>query len=106
MNDCIFCRIVEGKEEAKKVKETKNLLVIEDINPQASIHLLIIPKKHVQDVSQVSQNVWDEIRETAVYIARVKDLKGYRLIHNAGDAATIPHMQVHFLADTAPEKAQ
>lgn len=100
MEDCVFCRIVKGKEEAKVVKETENLVVIHDINPQAAVHLLIIPKKHIKDISKIDDELWSEIKNVAVGIGRERSPSGYRLLHNAGDAATIGHMQVHFLADT------
>ena len=100
MNDCIFCKIVGGKTDTKFIKETKNLVVIKDIKPQASVHLLIVPRKHLRDISEVDDKLWNEIRKVIVYFAREKSLSGFRLIHNAGDVAKIPHMQVHLLADT------
>ena len=105
MEECVFCKIVKGETETKLEKETEHLVVFRDINPQAAIHLLVVPREHVKDISEVDKAVWDEIRELSVAMAREKGLKGFKLIHNAGTSATIPHMQVHFLADTAPERA-
>ena len=87
-------------------KETENLIVINDINPQAAVHLLIIPKKHVKDLGSLEDKVWKEIKDVSVMIARDRSAKGFRLIHNSGDAASIPHLQIHFLADITPEFAQ
>jgi histidine triad (HIT) family protein len=100
MDNCVFCKIASGKTDTKLIKETKNLIIIKDINPQASVHLLILPKKHIRDISEVDDKLWNDIREVAVYFARERSLSGFRLIHNAGDLAKIPHMQVHLLADT------
>ncbi len=102
MTDCIFCKIVKGEDNTKIEKETENFIVINDINPQAGLHLLIIPKKHIKDISEADDAIWKELKETAVYIAKSRSLKGYKLIHNAGDAAAIPHMQVHLLSDIIP----
>lgn len=105
MEDCVFCKIVKGETDTKIEKETKNLIVFKDINPQAAIHYLILPKEHVLDITQLKDEVWKEIKKIVVVMAKDKSLKGFRLIHNAGDAASIPHMQVHFLADVAPVRA-
>lgn len=105
MKDCVFCQIVKGETETKIEKETENLVVFKDINPQAAIHMLIVPKEHIKDVTEVDKKVWEEMRELAVAMAREKGVKGFKLIHNAGTSATIPHMQMHFLADIAPERA-
>lgn len=105
MEDCIFCKIVKGESETKVEKETENLVVFKDINPQAAIHLLIIPKKHVKELGQLDDKVWKEIKDVVVTMAKDKSAKGFRLIHNSGDAASIPHIQVHFLADVVPERA-
>ena len=106
MEDCIFCKIVKGETETKFEKETENLVVFKDINPQASINLLIVPKKHTSDLGGLDDKVWKEVKDVAVMIARDKSAKGFRLIHNSGDAASIPHLQIHFLADVVPERAR
>src|SRR4030042_4961097 len=102
MEDCVFCNIVKGKMGTKFEKETDNLIVFNDINPQAAIHLLIVPKKHVSDLGSLDDKVWKEIKDVSVMIARDRSAKGFRLIHNSGDAASIPHLQIHFLADVTP----
>ncbi len=81
------------------------MVVFNDISPQAGIHLLIVPKKHVNDLGSLEDKVWKEIKDVSVMIARDRSVKGYKLIHNSGDAASISHLQIHFLADVAPELA-
>ena len=81
-------------------------MVFSDINPQAGIHFLIVPKKHISDLGSLDDVIWKEIKDVCVMIARDRSVKGFRLIHNSGDAASIPHLQVHFLADIAPDLAQ
>ncbi|MBU0570253.1 HIT domain-containing protein [Patescibacteria group bacterium] len=104
-DDCIFCKIIKKEVETKLLKETENLIVFKDVNPQTAVHVLIVPKKHVRDVTQVTDEIWKEIKDTAVYMAAEKGLKGFRLVHNAGDTAAVPHLHVHFLGDVAPERA-
>ncbi len=105
MGDCIFCDIVKGEGETKIERETENLIIFQDINPQAAIHLLIVPKKHVSSLEELEDVVWKEIKDIALVIAKEKSVRGFRLIHNSGDAASIPHLQMHFLADLIPETA-
>jgi histidine triad (HIT) family protein len=106
MDTCVFCDIVKGKTDTKIEKETENLIVFRDINPQAAVHLLIIPKKHIENIADLPDEVWNDMKDVAVFIARDKAAKGFRLVHNAGDAASIAHVQMHFLADIAPERAK
>ena len=105
MQDCIFCKIIRGEIKTYFEKETENLVVFKDINPQAAIHLLIVPKKHIKDITEVQEVVWREIKDIAVTIARAKSLTGFRIVHNSGDAAVIPHMHVHLLGDITSERA-
>ena len=105
MDDCIFCKIVKGESSTKIEKETENLIVFKDINPQAAIHLLLVPKKHVKDLGELEDKVWKEIKDLVVIMAKDRGAKGFRLIHNSGDAASIPHLQIHFLADVTPERS-
>lgn len=105
MEDCVFCQIAKGKTDTKFEKETENLVIFQDINPQAPIHLLIVPKKHIKDVGEVEDKVWKEIKDVAVAIARERSMLGFRLVHNAGDSAAIPHMHVHLLGEVPADRA-
>ncbi len=103
--DCIFCKIAKGETQTKLEKETENLVVFKDINPQASIHLLIVPKGHVKYMSELDEKIWNEIKDVAVGIARAKGLTGFRIVINQGDAAQISHLHVHFLGDVSVDRA-
>lgn len=105
MEDCIFCKIARGETETRFEKETENLVVFKDINPQAAVHLLIVPRQHIKDVGEIKDEVWKEIKDVAVGLARAKGMRGFRLVHNAGDAAMVQHMHVHFLGDISPDRA-
>lgn len=105
MTDCIFCKIVKKELQVGIEMETETLLAFKDINPKAPVHILIIPKKHIQDITEANEGVWDEIGRLAKEIAREKNLKGFRIVHNAGEAAAIPHMHVHLLGEVSAERA-
>lgn len=104
MADCIFCKIIKGEISTDFEKETENLVVFKDINPKAPIHLLIVPKKHTQDITFAEDNLWEEMGKMAIELAKEKQLKGFRLVHNAGDAAMVPHMHVHFLGQVSADR--
>jgi histidine triad (HIT) family protein len=104
MKDCIFCKIVKGEIPTKFEKETKDLVVFKDIHPKASTHLLIVPKKHIADIREETGVIWASIGKLAVKLSEELKLKGFRLVHNAGNAAEIPHMHVHFLGGVTAER--
>lgn len=99
MDGCIFCKIVSKEISAEIEKETDLLSVFKDKFPKAPIHLLIVPKKHYDDISQADGEVWSAVREMALSLANEKNLKGFRLVNNAGSAAMVKHLHVHFLGD-------
>jgi histidine triad (HIT) family protein len=97
--DCIFCEIVGKKVPAEIVKENELLCVFKDASPKAPIHLLIVSKKHYADILESDGDVWEAIREMAIELGRENNLKGFRLVNNAGSAAAVKHMHVHFLGE-------
>lgn len=103
-SSCIFCRIIRGEAEAERVYEDEKVLVIRDINPQAPIHLLVLPKKHVASADHVGEDsgIWSYLMKAAAAVARDMGLpeQGYRLVVNCGRRAgqTVPHLHVHLLA--------
>ena len=96
--------IASGVVPAEMEKETENMIVFKDKFPKADIHLLIVPRKHYRDITESDGVVWSEIRDIANEIAKEKNLKGFRLVHNAGTAAVVPHMHVHFLGEVDAER--
>lgn len=104
LNDnCLFCRIIEGKIPSSKVYEDENMLVFKDIEPKAKTHLLAVPKTHFALLSEAD----DEGRIMLSHIFKKIPLiaaengcgKGYRLIINQGEDAgqTVRHLHVHIL---------
>jgi len=99
---CLFCKIVNGDIPNKTVLESENFLAFEDINPQAKIHVLIIPKIHVESFNDVTPNIMAEmttfIQEVALTLGVKSD--GYRLITNIGQngGQEVKHLHFHLLA--------
>lgn len=99
MKDCVFCKIIKGEIPSKFEKETKDLIVIKDLNPKAKIHLLMIAKKHLQDVRKDDGKIWKAFAKMATELTKEKKLKGVRLVHHIGNAALVNHMHMHFLGE-------
>lgn len=104
MSDCIFCKIVNGEIPAKKVLENDKFLAFYDLNPVAKVHVLCIPKRHVDNIAGITdQNeasvtgLLSFVRDVAKELDLDKD--GYRLILNTGEKAgqTVFHMHAHLL---------
>jgi histidine triad (HIT) family protein len=103
--DCLFCGIVDGSVKANIVYENDEVLAFKDISPQAPLHIIIIPKKHINSLATVSdtdKNLLGAIQiaasEIAAKFAQTKN--GFRLISNCGKDAgqTVPHLHYHLLA--------
>ncbi|HET9575576.1 MAG TPA: histidine triad nucleotide-binding protein [Nitrospira sp.] len=104
MNDCLFCKIIEKKIPAKIVHEDDQALAFDDINPQAPVHTLIIPKKHVvavQDCSSQDHGLLAHLLLTCTKVAKQKGLteSGYRIVANTGrdSGQTVFHLHLHVL---------
>ncbi len=101
---CIFCRVRDQKEPARLVYEDEAVLAFEDINPQAPVHLLIIPKEHYASLAHVPENkesLLGRLLTIAAKLAKEKaiDRTGYRLVINTGpdSGQAIFHLHVHLL---------
>lgn len=104
MTDCLFCRIVQRSIPAKIVHEDDRTVAFDDINPQAPVHTLIIPKKHVsavQDCHDQDSDLLAQLMITCANVARLKGLaqSGYRIVTNTGRDAgqTVFHLHLHVL---------
>lgn len=101
--DCLFCKIIEGVIPSKKVYEDDKCLAFYDINPQAPIHILVIPKIHIASADEVNSSnsaYVSHIFEVIPVIAKEADLSGgYRVITNCGDDAcqSVKHLHFHIL---------
>lgn len=103
MADCIFCQIAAKEMAADLVYEDEQLVAFPDINPQAPVHLLIIPKRHMESLAETQVEHGELLASmllTAKDLARKYDLtEGYRVVANIGEAGgqTVPHLHFHLL---------
>jgi histidine triad (HIT) family protein len=100
--DCVFCRIVEGDLPAKVVARTDGFLAIEDINPKADVHLLVIPRRHIADFRDIGVLAPEEAKHMLDFTAetaRGAGLEAYRLMNFCGAEAgqTVFHLHWHVL---------
>lgn len=104
MEDCIFCKIAR-KEIGNLIYENEFAAAFDDLNPQAPIHVLIIPKKHIQNIEDLKEEDFRyvaEMHRIMQEVAKIKGIskKGYRIISNCGEDAgqTVMHLHYHLLA--------
>lgn len=97
MSDCIFCQIVAGTIPSKPVYQDEEFIVIPDIHPAAPVHLLVIPKKHVQDIMQADEVVLTKLMALVKKMIHERRIKDFRLVHNGEGAAAIAHLHVHVM---------
>ncbi|MBE6836558.1 MAG: histidine triad nucleotide-binding protein [Ruminococcus sp.] len=104
MNDCLFCKIINGEIPSKKIYEDETVYVFEDIAPAAPIHYLLIPKEHISGASEITAEnsaVIAHIFEVIAKLAKDLDLKdGFRVVTNCGPDAgqTVFHLHYHLIA--------
>lgn len=102
MSDCLFCKIAAGDISSKKVYEDELCYAFYDIDPQAPVHFLVIPKEHIPSVSQVDgQNaaVVGHIFAVIAQVAKDLGLASYRVVSNIGAQAgqSVAHLHFHVL---------
>lgn len=99
--DCIFCQIVRGEIKSKPILETEGILAINDINPVAPVHILIIPKNHIDSVLTVGEENGADLVgmfEAARILVGGLKLDSFRLAFNGGNYQHVPHLHMHLLA--------
>ena len=97
---CIFCKIINGEIPCKKVYEDESILAFYDINPEAKIHVLVLPKEHIESVnditsenSKVIASIFEKVPEIAL---KAGITNGYRVITNSGPDSCQSVMHIHF----------
>ena len=101
--DCVFCKIISGEIPSEKVYESENVVAFKDINPMAPVHILIIPKVHIEGANTLDADnvgVVSEIMLAARQLAESFNLdNGWRLVTNVGEdgGQTVKHLHFHLL---------
>ncbi|MBN1044566.1 MULTISPECIES: histidine triad nucleotide-binding protein [Clostridium] len=105
MGDCIFCKIIKGDIPSKKLYEDEFVYAFYDINPEAPVHFLVIPKEHIKSVNELNEkninvvsHIFKVINKLVVELG-IAD-SGYRIVNNCGEdgGQTVNHMHFHILA--------
>lgn len=103
MDNCIFCKIVKGDIPAAKVYEDEDMIIIKDLNPQAPVHLLLIPKEHYANIVEMSDAQAQTLAKCLKKLATLTDKlglqNGFRLVSNKGEdgCQSVGHLHIHIL---------
>ena len=100
--DCLFCKIIKGEIPSDKLYEDDDIFAFRDIAPQAPVHFLVIPKKHIGGpgaVTSEDEQVIGKVLRMAGEIAKGEGIDQYRLVFNHGEQAgqTVFHIHMHVL---------
>jgi histidine triad (HIT) family protein len=106
MEDCLFCKIIKKEIPSGAVYEDDEVFAFNDINPQAPVHILIVPKEHIATTEDLNENnsaIAGKLVLTASKIAKDMNLKGYRLVINCNEIAgqSVFHIHCHLLGGRA-----
>ena len=104
MNDCLFCKIINGEIPSNKIYEDEYVYAFYDISPQAPTHFLVIPKTHIESANDITYENSDCVSKCFEAISKIaKDLgiskEGYRIVNNVGENGqqTVKHLHFHVL---------
>jgi histidine triad (HIT) family protein len=102
MSDCLFCRICSGEASADRVHEDEHAVAIRDINPGAPTHVLVLPRRHIAtlgDLTQEDDALIGHLNRVAVQVARAAGLSSFRVVVNCGPGAgqSVFHIHLHVL---------
>lgn len=101
MTDCIFCKIINGEFGTEFVYEDKDAVVFKDINPKANIHLLVVPKIHVESLNELDDvELLGRLMNVVRTITKQQGIKSYRTVINTGkdSGQEVFHLHIHILS--------
>lgn len=111
MSECLFCKIISGEIPSSKVYEDESVYAFRDIQPQAPVHILVVPKAHIPSIDAVTAENSLHVRRVAEAIPAIAKAlaldNGYRVITNVGrdGCQSVPHLHFHVLGGTQlPER--
>ena len=101
MSDCLFCKIIAGEIPSDKVYEDDAVFAFRDINPQAPVHVLIVPKKHMQNILECDDATAAALTNAIRMIAKQEGVaeSGFRVLSNCGKngCQSVGHLHVHLM---------
>lgn len=101
--DCLFCKIINGEIPSAKIYEDQNVYAFKDINPNAKVHVLVVPKKHIESIDKVDEENISFVSEVIKAIPKIASIcgltNGYRVITNVGNdgGQSVKHLHFHIL---------
>ena len=101
MSDCIFCKIINGDFGTEFVYENEYAVVFKDINPKADIHLLVVPRLHVESLNELNdEELLGKLMMTVKEATKKLGIKSYRIVINTGKEAgqEVFHLHIHILS--------
>lgn len=101
MSDCIFCKIINGDFNTEFVYENEYAVVFKDINPKADIHLLVVPRKHVESLNELDDEILlGKLMMTVKNATKKLGIKSYKTLINTGKEAgqEVFHLHIHILS--------
>ncbi len=109
MKNCIFCKIAKKEMPSETVYEDAEIAAFYDIRPSAPVHILVVPKEHIESIAHLAgnhQGIISKIIFTAKKIAEEKKLSGYKLVFNVGreGGQVIDHLHLHLLGGWVNQK--
>lgn len=102
-SECIFCRIAAGEIPARVVAQGERWMAFRDVQPQAPVHLLVIPRAHVESIAALGEgdDLGEVLLRASATVAREEGLEasGYRVVTNVGEEGgqSVPHLHLHVL---------
>ena len=103
MNDCLFCKIIAGEIPSTKIYEDEKVYAFRDINPQAPVHVLVVPKEHVASANELTAENADCVAACFAAIPKIAAAEGltdgYRVINNCGEdgGQSVQHLHFHLI---------
>ena len=104
MQDCLFCKIISGTVPVDIILENENIIAFNDIEPQAPVHILIIPKKHIISLNEITiddKKICGDILLAAKEVSKISNINdsGYRTVFNTNEDAgqTVFHIHLHLI---------
>lgn len=98
--DCLFCKIIKGEIPSSKVYEDENVYAFKDINPMAPVHVLVVPKKHIDNADEINGSNSESVAKVFEAIPKIAKIcgleKGYRVINNCKEEGCQSVMHLHF----------
>ena len=105
MSDCLFCKIINGEIPSSKVYEDEKVYAFNDIDPQAPVHFLVVPKKHISSALEITEETADIPGHVFMVVSKLaKEMgfadSGFRIVNNCGKdgGQTVGHLHFHVLA--------